>query len=543
MGLYKRISVIYILLLATFSFLLLRLFLLTDNKQAESVLSGQYSRRIDICEKSGFIYDKNMQCLNHEKTGYICLIFPSAVKNARACAASISKISTCKESEIVEKLAVQKPFLMEVSEYYTEGGIYCFEKYKEATVCAEHIIGYKNIDGLGMSGIEKQLSPFLSSSLSGKVSFRYFASANGLPLENSGSALSDIGYSEKSGVVTTLDKDLQLFCEKVADEHLSAGAVCISEISSGAICSSVSTPGFDTGNIVSYLDSDKGELINRCAVGFTPGSIFKTVVAGTALEENPELYNLEYSCTGKYITESGKEISCHNKKGHGKIAMKEAYAESCNCYFINISGKLGAEKILSTATKMGLGTEKSIFGIGSYSGLVPECIADDIFLANLAIGQGELLICPYEALNIFSCASTGYYCEPYVVSSIFKGENTIKNYSSKPIKVLKEETVTLLREMMSYCVSDGLGKEATPENLIAGGKTATAQTGQYKNGKEILNSWFCGVYPIQAPKYAICVLADGNGENGNPKAVFRKLCDYLWEYREKYGINAIENLQ
>lgn len=543
MGLYKRISAIYILLIAAFSFLLLRLFLLIDNKQAESVLSGQYSRRIDICERSGFIYDSNLEPLNHERIGFICLVLPSAIDDKRACASFLSKISSYKESELVEKLQLQKPFIIDVSEYYTSNGIYCFEKYKEATVCAEHIVGYKNVDGLGMSGIEKHLSSFLSSSLSGKASFRYFASANGMPLEKSGSTLSDFGYSEKSGVILTLDKNLQTFCQAVANEYLPMGAVCISEISSGNILASVSTPGFDTENIASYLESDKGELINRCSVGFTPGSIFKTVVACAALEENKELYNLEYTCTGKYITESGKEISCHNKKGHGKIAMKEAYAESCNCYFINIAFELGADKILYTAKEMGLGKKTSVFGIGSYSGVIPESIDDDIFLANLAIGQGELLICPYEALNVFSCASVGYYCEPYIISSIFKGNNTISSYSKKPIKVLKETTVTLLCDMMSYCVSDGLGKDAAPENLGAGGKTATAQTGQYKNGKEILNSWFCGVYPIQEPKYAICVLADGNNDKGNPKAVFRKLCDYLWEYRENSANYISEKTQ
>lgn len=529
MGLYKRISVVYILLLLAFSFLLLRLFLLIDNEEAGTVLSGQYSRRIDITERSGFIFDKNLELLNHEKIGFICLVCPTALQDLRDCAVTLSRISIYKESEIFEKLLLQKPFVLETSEYYTSDGIYCFEKYNETTLCAEHIVGYKNIDGIGMSGVEKHLSSYLSSSLSGKTHFRYYANAAGFPLEDSGSTLSDIGYSEKSGVILTLDKKLQSFCEDVANEYLPMGAVCISEISSGGIVASVSTPGFDTGNIASYLESNKGELINRCVLGFTPGSIFKTVVACASLEENEDFYDLEYTCTGKYITESGKEISCHNKKGHGKIAMREAYAQSCNCYFINIASELDSEKILSLAEKMGLGKKKTLFGIGSYSGKLPKNIDDDIFLANLAIGQGELLICPYEALNIFSCASVGYYCEPYIVSTIFKGENTIKSYVNKPIKVLKEETTAKLRDMMRYCISDGLGKEAEPENLSAGGKTATAQTGQYKNGNEILNSWFCGVYPIEDPKYVICVLSDGNGDTGNSKAVFRKLCDYLWQ--------------
>ena len=45
------------------------------------------------------------------------------------------------------------------------------------------------------------------------------------------------------------------------------------------------------------------------------------------------------------------------------------------------------------------------------------------------------------------------------------------------------------------------------------GKTATAQTGQYYNGVEKLNTWFVGLYPYDNPQYAVVVMTE-QGNSG-----------------------------
>ncbi len=64
--------------------------------------------------------------------------------------------------------------------------------------------------------------------------------------------------------------------------------------------------------------------------------------------------------------------------------------------------------------------------------------------------------------------------------------------------------------MLVSVVTEGIGAEARPAAGMAGGKTGTAQTGQYdENGEELLNYWFSGFYPAQAPRYTVTVLQDG----------------------------------
>ena len=83
--------------------------------------------------------------------------------------------------------------------------------------------------------------------------------------------------------------------------------------------------------------------------------------------------------------------------------------------------------------------------------------------------------------------------------------------------------------MMRFCVTNGTGWQALADNVNTGGKTATAQSGQYKNGEEILHRWFAGVFPIENPKYAMVVLCDGNGENEvNPAVIFSKFADSVY---------------
>ena len=64
--------------------------------------------------------------------------------------------------------------------------------------------------------------------------------------------------------------------------------------------------------------------------------------------------------------------------------------------------------------------------------------------------------------------------------------------------------------LLASVVTDGIGHDAQPRHGTAGGKTGTAQTGQYNaDGEELLNYWFTGFYPADAPQYTITVMQDG----------------------------------
>jgi cell division protein FtsI/penicillin-binding protein 2 len=98
-----------------------------------------------------------------------------------------------------------------------------------------------------------------------------------------------------------------------------------------------------------------------------------------------------------------------------------------------------------------------------------------------------------------------------------------KEPDSTPKKVLSDETVIKLRKMTGE-VSDNLNSRS--ELIATAGKTGTAQSGLFVNGKEILRTWFAGFFPVGNPNYVVVVLnEDGVGGNTDCAPVFRRIAE------------------
>ena len=81
---------------------------------------------------------------------------------------------------------------------------------------------------------------------------------------------------------------------------------------------------------------------------------------------------------------------------------------------------------------------------------------------------------------------------------------------------------------MINTVETGTGKAAKPESGGAGGKTATAETGWIKDGREVYQTGFTGLFPAQNPQYAVAVLAEDGASGSRTSApVFKLIADYV----------------
>jgi cell division protein FtsI/penicillin-binding protein 2 len=361
---------------------------------------------------------------------------------------------------------------------------------------------------------------------------RYKADAKGVGIKNSDTEIFDDGYNENSGVYLSIDGDIQRLTEEILKEKMETGAVVVQDINTAEILSCVSMPTYNISDVAAYLDSDKGELLNRAFLGYTPGSVFKTIVSASALEKDISLVDREYECRG-YIEVSGNIISCHKKEGHGKIKMREAFSVSCNPYFISLVLETGVADVIESAKKMGVSKLSDLDGLPLSKGVLPEGELCGTDVANTAVGQGKILLNPIEMNSVMICAATGYYKEPTLVSKLVFEDGREEISERKKEKVLSEYTVATLRSMLFSCVNSGTGYRAKNENILCAGKTATAQSGQIKNGKEVIHSWFSGYFPADEPKYVITVLCDGNGENNyHPTLIFKEIAEKIAKKEE-----------
>ena len=279
------------------------------------------------------------------------------------------------------------------------------------------------------------------------------------------------------------------------------------------------------------MEKENSPLVNRAISSYNVGSAFKPCVAAAMLENGTENYSIY--CSGSAEIDSHK-FSCHKKTGHGWVNLCEALTQSCNVFFYNISNILGADNVYNAASIFGFGKEIDLGGIKTAAGSITErqrLSSSSTALANLSIGQGELLLSPVSIIPLYEAIANGgvYYMPTIIEGTVNKGVLSEKK-QSVPTYAFSKNTAEILRKHLINVVENGTGKAANPTLCTAGGKTATAETGWRKNGQLIQNSWFCGFFPADNPKYVVAVLIEDEKANGTAGApIFKKIADEIMQ--------------
>ncbi|MBQ5592376.1 MAG: penicillin-binding protein 2 [Clostridia bacterium] len=404
-----------------------------------------------------------------------------------------------------------------------------YNRYSENQL-ARHIIGYLDGEGRGVSGIEKSFDSllFTEKSLSATMKSDVYGrilSGKRIEIRNSS--------PEIASVMLTVDSRFQLVTENALDVNgVECGGAVVVEIATGAVRACASRPDFDTYNLADSLNDESSPLLNRTLGAYAVGSVFKVAVAAAALEGG--INDFYYTCSGSCEVD-GITFSCNDKTAHGELDIKKALECSCNTFFIELAKRTGAENILETASLLGFGQEIALAeGIVSKSGVLPTAqkLSSSGALANFSFGQGEFTATLLQLAQMMAAvADGGRYIQPYIIEKVTSADGTVLHTHEKPypITALSEKTAARLTRMLTSVVENGNAQKARLKNGIsAAGKTATAQTGTFKNGKEICNTWFAGFFPADNPQYAVVVLKEG-GESGATDCapVFRSIANKI----------------
>ena len=196
--------------------------------------------------------------------------------------------------------------------------------------------------------------------------------------------------------------------------------------------------------------------------------------------------------------------------------------------------KLGAEKILSMAEKLGFGTSVSLAdnletAAGSLSNA--QALKNARALALFSFGQGETTVSPLNlAAAVNAIAADGIYMTPRLVYSTVDTNLSVQETEENTgEKVMEPTTAARLRAYMESTARFGTARVGAPQNCVSGIKTGTAQTGVYdENGEEIENYWYAGYIcnAQEEPLYTLVVLEETAGEMHVPQA-FRKIGEAL----------------
>ena len=527
----KRSGIIYLFLILLFLAVIFRVYYVSfsDISDKTKSVAGSRSATLELYSSKGVIYDRNLCALAGNQFAYYLVVNPRGFDRS-----NIDYISglTGNDIEYINS-KLQKESVFVLKSYFEPkpmDGVYVYEgttRYSEQpTAC--HLLGYLDLNGeRGLSGVEKAFDNELSVYTS-KAYIRYATNALQGVIAGLGIEAQYDSEDTTNGIILTIDRQLSIAVEQSMSKYIERGAAIVMDCNSGELLAMSSMPIFDAENISAYIDSDSGELINNAMTNQTVGSVFKMIVAACAVDNG--LADFEYECNGG-ISVGGRVFTCQNQKKHGTLTLKEAFAQSCNSYFIALGQLLGYDKIIETAQLFGADSSIEILkDMSSSSGILPE-EEGILSVANLSIGQGKLMLSPLEIARITAVmCNGGYLVNPTAYYGTYI-DGAISNKSSYNYKsqIITSDTAAILKDMCIYCVSDGTGTAAEPSKGGAGGKTASAQTGKIgEDGKEILNTYFTGFYPADDPQYVITVFA-ADGESGSKTCapVFREICDFL----------------
>ena len=338
--------------------------------------------------------------------------------------------------------------------------------------------------------------------------------------------------SSAVGVQLTISRPVQRAAEAVAADTMTSGCILVLDTATAAVRASISVPGYDPDDLAASLDAPDSPFLNRALESYAVGSVFKPVLAAAALEQGilPEC-----ECTGAVVVD-GQIFRCAGGVPHGTVDMTAALEKSCNGYFIRLGQQLGAESLLDAAKDFGFGCSLPLAeGLAAEAGQLPapQELAQSGQLANFSFGQGRLLASPVQiAAMMNAIASGGVYRTPFFL------ECTVDETDGTPLetlahpqsrRVMSAENAALLRKMLCQVVEEGTAQDAAELEGGAGGKTGTAQTGQFDaDGTERKNLWFAGFYPAEKPRWTVIVLQDGQTETAySSAAIFARLCAML----------------
>ncbi len=435
-------------------------------------------------------------------------------------------------------------------------------KYVKGTL-APHIVGlvgklseeeyeklkdrYSLDDTIGKSGIEAAMEDHLRGTSGRKL---VEANENGSVVNTVETKNADPGHT----VFLTIDSDIQ----NAANESLAknvesakrssardckSGAVVVLNVKDFSVLAAGTYPTYDQQKYIDdndyynkiVTDLTYTPLVNRAFNGaFTPGSIYKPVVACAGLEEGVIREDETINCSGAYTyyADSGFVIKCMGV--HGNSALRNSLAKSCNVFFAETGRRVGIETLDLYAKRFGLGSKTGVEVYESKGVLAgPEYSKEmggvwyDGNTSQAAIGQSDNMFTPIQlAVYTGIIANGGNRYKTHLISKItdYTRKNLImQNDPDNPELIenvgISEKNLNIVREGMRAVVTSGTATDFRSYPIEIAAKTGTAEN----VGSD--HTTFICYAPYQDPEIAISVVIEHGASGKWSKNVARDVLD------------------
>ena len=383
---------------------------------------------------------------------------------------------------------------------------------------ASNLIGFCGSDNNGLAGIEYYWDSTLAGT-SGKITTSIDSLQNSIPDANEVYIAAQDGYD----ITLSIDVNIQSIVEKYLKQAVtendckSGGSMVLMNPSTGDILAMASYPDYNLNTPFEPNESLKttwdtlssseksnalykmysNKVVNET---YEPGSVFKIILAATALEENitkPDVAG-EFYCSGSQDV-SGIKIHCANTSGHGSQSLRNALENSCNPALIQLGQKIGASTLYKYFRAFGLFERTGIETAGEASSQFHDLNSvGPVELATTSFGQ-RFTITQMQMITAASAiANNGILVKPRIVTKV-KNSSTgeVTNIETTQVRqVISSETAAQVRSIMQSVVTNGGGQYGSVKGYSIGGKTGTSEESAANPGAGYVAS-FLAIAPVE----------------------------------------------
>ena len=388
------------------------------------------------------------------------------------------------------------------------------KRYYPNDALAANVIGFVGTDDEGLDGVEQALDPLLKGEVREE---RLTVDGQRRPILDSIFAGRRVYGSDYCKTVSlTIDSTIQFMVEQELDRAMAENnpdsiTAIVMDPKTGEILAMASRPSYNPNRFWEYPQENwKNRAV---AFIYEPGSTFKAVIAGAALQEAIVTPNQVFFDPG-YVMVSGRRIQNWSNESYGAVTFTDIVKKSLNTGFAQVGLSLGAEKMMHYTRVFGFGERTGIDLPGEEEGILFS--ADDMRdsdIATTAIGQ-SIAVTPLQLVTAMGAiANGGTLMHPYIVREIRYPDGSVyEERTPREIRRVLEPTVDrTLTGLLEQVVASGGGKKAGVKGYRIAGKTGTAQkirreTAGYLEGRYIAS--FCGFAPVEDPIFTVLVMID-----------------------------------
>lgn len=440
------------------------------------------------------------------------------------------KVEQEKFEEINEKLNTEKLKKYDLPRYQ---GLHWKEEQKRSypyKSLAAQVIGFSNSDDFGQAGIEMSHEEILRGEIVKKWQDR---DRLGRVYDES-----EVTREPPKDIVLTLSSAIQYKTETALERgakasNATSGMAIVLVPRTGEILAMANYPSFD----LNEFGKAEPEILKNKAIQdlYSPGSVFKLITYGAALEENLIAPQKMIDCGNGVINIAGHVF--RDSHQINEVTYTKAFAHSSNVGAIKTGMLVGRDIFYDYSRKFGFGQTTGIELPAEAGGIFaqPESWHKDS-LASKSIGYEMGVTALQVATAYATVANNGVKIQPHIIKEI---KNADGKTSSQPnvekTRVLSPKTAYELRKMLRQVVLDGTARRATLNGYTSAGKTGTAWKYDQKlkkvNREKYISS-FVGFAPADDPAVVIAVVMNepkgGRRDGGFVSApVFREIAEQI----------------